>query len=63
MGYRVPWEWDSLTLSIVQRGVASMGRFKRGSRDKFLRGIAASVCVDRGCYVCEWELVGVDPEC
>ena len=50
VGYRVPAEWGSLTEA--QRGVASLGAFKRGSRAGFLGEYAAFVCVDRACYVC-----------
>ena len=50
VGYRVPKEWDSLRDD--QRRVGSLAGFKRGSRDGFLAGYAASVCAVRGCYVC-----------
>ena len=56
VGYRVPEEWRSL--SEAQRGVGSLGGFKRGSREGFLGGYAAFVCVDRGCYVCARGAVG-----
>ena len=35
-----------------QRGLGSLGGFKRGSRDGFLEGYRAFVCGVRGCYVC-----------
>ena len=57
VGFRIPREWGSL--SEVQRGVASLGGFKRGSRAGFLAGYGAFVCVDRGCYVCAREREGV----
>ena len=50
VGYRVPVEWGSLTGD--QRGMGSLARFKRGSRDGFLAGYRAFVCVVRDCYVC-----------
>ena len=53
VGYRVPKEWGSLTDE--QRGTGSLGGFKRGSRDGFLAGYRASVCVVPGCYVCRGE--------
>ena len=41
----------------VQRGVGSLGAFKRGSRAGFLAGYGASVCRVVGCGVCAggWE--------
>ena len=39
-------------ISIV---LASLGGFKKGSREGFLWGYAAFVCVERGCYVCARE--------
>ena len=55
VGYRVPTEWG--TLSEVQRGVGSLGAFKRGSRAGFLAGYEASVCRVVGCDMCAggWE--------
>ena len=53
VGYRVPKEWDSLTSE--QREMGSLAGFKRGSRDGFLAGYGAFVCVVRGCYVCNDE--------
>ena len=50
VGYRVPAEWE--TVGRVERGVVSLAAFKRGSREGFLRGYGAAVCVDRGCFVC-----------
>ena len=32
--------------------MGSLAGFKRGSRDGFLAGYGAFVCVARGCYVC-----------
>ena len=53
VGYRVPLEWASLTDS--QRGIGSLAGFKRASRDGFLAGYRAFVCVVPGCYVCAEE--------
>ena len=53
VGYRVPLEWASLT--DAQRGVRSLAGFKRGSREGFLAGYRAFVCVVRDCYVCAGE--------
>ena len=50
VGYRVPKEWATLTEG--QRGVGSLGGFKRGSRGGFLAEYGAFVCADRGCRVC-----------
>ena len=50
VGYRVPREWAGL--SEPQRGAATLGAFKRGSRGGFLGGYAAFVCRVRGCVVC-----------
>ena len=50
VGYRVPKEWASL--SEEQRGVGSLGGFKRRSREGFLAEYGAFVCDVRGCYVC-----------
>ena len=48
VGYRIPKEWA--TVSEVQRGVGSLGAFKRGSRAGFLAGYRAFRC--GGCRVC-----------
>ena len=53
VGYRVPKEWGLLTDEL--RGMGSLVGFKRGSRDGFLAGYGAFVCVVRGCYVCSGE--------
>ena len=53
VGYRVPKEWASLTGE--QRGVGSLGGFKRGSRAGFLAEYGAFVCDVRGCYVCRGD--------
>ena len=50
VGYRVPTEWGAL--SEAQRGVGSLGAFKRGSRAGFLAGYGSSVCREVGCGVC-----------
>ena len=50
VGYRVPKEWASL--SEVQRGVASLGAFKRGSRVGFLADYGAFRCREVACQVC-----------
>ena len=50
VGYRVPAEWASLNEG--QRGMGSLAGFRKGSRDGFLAGYGASVCLVRGCYVC-----------
>ena len=50
VGYRVPKEWA--TLSEDQRGLGSLGAFKRGSRAGFLSGYGAFECKERGCRVC-----------
>ena len=55
VGYRVPTEWG--TLSEGQRGVGSLGAFKRGSRAGFLAGYGSFVCRRVGCVACAggWE--------
>ena len=50
VGYRIPREWASLTEG--QRGVGSLGGFKRGSKGGFLAEYGAVVCRVRDCYVC-----------
>ena len=50
VGYRVPKEWASLTEG--ERGVGSLGAFKRGSRRGFLGGYGAFECRNVGCGVC-----------
>ena len=50
VGYRVPKEWASLTEG--ERGVRSLGAFKRGSRRGFLGGYGAIECQNVGCGVC-----------
>ena len=49
VGYRVPKEWSTLTEG--QRGVGSLGAFKRGSKASFLAGYAAFQC-GGNCGVC-----------
>ena len=51
VGYRVPREWASV--SEAQRGVGSLGAFKRGSRSGFLSDYAAFRCRVAGCFVCQ----------
>ena len=50
VGYRVPREWLSLPES--QRGLRTIGAFKRGSRAGFLAEYAAFVCESATCGVC-----------
>ena len=50
VGYRVPKEWASLTEA--QRGIGSLGAFKRGSRGGFLAGYGSFSCGAVGCWVC-----------
>ena len=50
VGYRVPREWATLTQG--QRGVGSLGRFKRESRRGFLGEYGGFVCTVRDCFVC-----------
>ena len=52
VGYRVPKEW--LCLTEAQRGLRTIGAFKRGSRAGFLAGYAAFECANGGCGVCGW---------
>ena len=53
VGYRVPKEWATLTEG--QRGVGSLGTFKRVSRGGFLAGYGAFRCRVAGCGVCTGE--------
>ena len=50
VGDRVPKEWASLPEA--QKGVGSLGAFKRGSRAGFLAGYGAFRCEVVGCRVC-----------
>ena len=50
MGYRVPREWATLTE--VQRGIGSLGAFKRESRRGFVAEYGAFSCGAVGCWVC-----------
>ena len=50
VAYRVPKEWASM--GEEQRGVRSLGAFKRRSRGGFLSEYGSFVCGVRGCYVC-----------
>ena len=50
VGYRVPREWAGL--SEAQRGMGSLGAFKRVSRGGFLAGYGSFVCGVVGCGVC-----------
>ena len=50
VGYRVPKEWAAL--SEQQRGLATLGAFKRGSKRGILGEYAAFVCRAHGCVVC-----------
>ena len=54
VGYRVPKEWLSLPES--QRGLRSVGAFKRGSRAGFLAEYAMFECRNVGCGVCGWGM-------
>ena len=57
VGYRVPKEWA--TLPEAQRGLGSLGAFKRGSRAGFLSGYGAFECRERGCRMCSSGGAGV----
>ena len=50
VGYRVPREWRSMADD--QRGVRTLGAFKRRSRGGFLAGYAGFACSGEGCGVC-----------
>ena len=50
VGYRVPKEWGSL--GERQRGLVSLGSFKRESRAGFLTEYGAFVCTVRGGVMC-----------
>ena len=50
VGYRVPREWATLTEG--ERGVGSLGAFKRRSRAGFLAEYGAFVCGVRNCGIC-----------
>ena len=49
VGFRVPKEWATLTEA--QRGVGSLGAFKRESKGGFLAGYGAFQCRG-GCGIC-----------
>ena len=53
VGYRVPKEWA--TLGEEHRGVASLGAFKRRSREGFLAEYRGFGCRVVGCGVCAWN--------
>ena len=57
MGYRVPKEWGSLTET--QRGLGSLGAFKRQSKAGFLAAYGAFRCSVRACFVCGERRGGV----
>ena len=59
VGYRVPREWASVPE--VQRGAASLGSFKRGSRAGFLAGYGAFRCGVAGCVACAGGWLGWAP--
>ena len=56
VGYRVPKEWAAL--SEQQRGLATLGAFKKGSKREILGEYAAFVCRAHGCVVC---MEGIGP--
>ena len=53
VGYRVPKEWA--TLSEDQRGLGSLGAFKRGSKAGFLGEYGSFRCQVAGCRVCGFD--------
>ena len=50
VGYRIPKEWESITEAL--RSTATLGAFKRKSKEEFLKGYDQFRCIEVDCYVC-----------
>ena len=50
VGYKIPKEWDSLSVEL--RGFSSLGTFKKKSKEGFLAKYKSFDCKNENCHVC-----------